>query len=1244
MFLFRSIILRPLLRDRVRSVLTALGVALGVAVMLGIQLANSGSLKGFSAALDAMSGKAALEITSPPLGVDETLLPELSWLREYGVAAPVIQADVLIQSEMGGEEMVTVLGIDAIRDPALRDYAVDMERNEGLASGERRASGTELLMLLGEPRAVILTEGLAEEHGVVEGDEISLVTRDRAESFRVAAILRASGEGSSRLAQGRVAVMDIATAQDALGRRGRIDRLELRLDDGLEIAEAEAELKKRLPEGLWVQRPARRSAAVEKMLAAFHFNLTMLSGIALVVGLFLIYNTVSVSVMTRRREIGMLRTVGVTRRGVMGLFLGEALLLGLVGAFVGVPLAKLLAAGTIALTSTTVDTLYVATAATVPSLTWTHWLFGLGIAWPLSLLAAALPAREAAGVSPVAAVTGADALGETPMADGPRVTGAGWLRCLKGPLVPAGLALWAAMQGPVAGLPLWGFAAAVFAIAAAALSVPWTLRAVSVTLRPMLGRAMGIEGRLAAAQIAASTPRLSVSVAALSVALALTVAIAVMVGSFRTTVTYWVDQSLGADLYVRPGVPPRSQNPPTFTEATLKVLRDHPAVEVMDGYRGMDFPFRDRIIKLGAGDFETMSRHGRVAFKTPGQSQDILRGAKESGDVLVSESLALRFDVGVGDEIELNTPQGAHRFRIGALFYDYSNDSGTLTMDTTMFDRWFGKSLPSHAAIYLKPGSDPENVRREMLTAMPEGTLLTMFTNQGIRNEVLRIFDSTFAITWALEIIAILVAMAGVAATMVTLVLERKPEMRLLRIAGADVGQVRRTIVIESGIIGLVSQMLGLVVGVLLSLVLIHVINPQSFGWSIQFYLPWGFLMLATVVTVFATMLAGLYPARWATRHGGGLMRATAVFVVLFVAGMASRVQAEDTWGSAVAGYEYRFPRDHGSHPEHKIEWWYFTGNLREKGGAGKQLGYQLTFFRIGAVKEPESDSPWALRDVWMAHFAISDLSEGKYRCADRLNRAGPGLAGASLEKMRVWNEDWSCVQDADGVIQLSATDREMDLRLSLTEGEPPLIHGVDGISQKGATPGNASHYYTLARMPSAGVVRLGDRMFEVEGESWMDHEFGTSFLEKGQRGWDWFSAQLDDGSELMLFQIRREDGSDSDTSGTFVSPGGEVVHLPAGSFSLSASESWESERTGGRYPQRWKIEVPNLDLRLECRSALAEQEFVADSTPGLGYWEGSVGYEGTRGGENVAGVGYLEMTGYSGQSMSVWFGAEPGK
>jgi putative ABC transport system permease protein len=1235
-FLFRAIILRVLVQDRLRSVLTALGVALGVAVMLGIQLANSGSLKGFSAALDAMSGKAALEITSPPLGVDESLLPELSWLREYGVAAPVIQADVLVRSNVGGEETLSALGIDAIRDPALRDYAV--------ADGDagEQASGTQLLALLGVPRTVIVTEEVATAHVLSVGDELQMVTRDRAEGFQVAGILRSRRGG---LSAGRLVVMDISTAQDALGREGRIDRLELRLHDALDVARAEEELKQRLPEGLWAQRPSRRSAAVEKMLAAFHFNLTMLSGIALVVGLFLIYNTVSVSVMTRRREIGMLRTLGVSRGGVQGLFLGEALGLGFVGAVVGVPLAKLLAAGTVALTSTAVDTLYVATAARVPDLEWRHWALGFGIAWPLSLLAAWLPARAAARVSPVVAAKGNEDRGEGDwMVDEGNAGQLRWPWWLKGPVIPVVLGFWAAMQEPIGGLPLWGFASTVCAIAAASLSVPWTLHKSALLLRSPLGRWLGIEGRLAASQIAGSTPRLSISVAALAVALALTVAIAVMVGSFRTTVTYWVDQSLGADLYVRPGVPPRSQNPPTMTPETMAILQSHPEVAAVDGYRAMDFPYQDRQIKLGAGDFATMQAHGRVAFKSPGNTSQILERAQSEGEVLVSESFGLRFKVGVGDEVELDTPKGRQAFRVGGLFYDYSNDSGTLTMDKALFDHWFGESQPSHAAVYLAEGANADQVRDQLLEAMPAGTLLAAFTNQGIREEVLRIFDSTFAITWALEIIAILVAMAGVAATIVTLVLERKPEMRLLRIAGADVAQVRRTIVLESGLIGLVSQLLGLVVGVLLSLVLIHVINPQSFGWSIQFHLPWGFLLSATVVTVAATMLAGLIPARWAARQFSGLAQTTVVALVATVTlswASSGRAQnAKDDWEAAKAGYTFQFPRDHGSHPQHKIEWWYFTGNLKGKGEQERRLGYQLTFFRIGVVPEPATDSPWALRDVWMAHFAISDLDEQVYRHADRLNRAGPGWAGASLEGMRIWNEDWSCVQDADGAIQLTAVDGEMELHLSLREGEEPVIHGVDGISQKGATAGNASHYYTLARMPSAGVVRLGEEMFEVEGESWMDHEFGTSFLEEGQRGWDWFSAQLDDGSELMLFQIRREDGSNTDTSGTFISPKGEVRHLKAGSFSVQGSQAWISPESGAAYPQLWKIDVPEVELSLNCESVLAEQEFVAEGTPGLGYWEGTVRFKGTRGGRAIEGSGYLEMTGYSGQSMSVWFGA----
>jgi predicted secreted hydrolase len=739
---------------------------------------------------------------------------------------------------------------------------------------------------------------------------------------------------------------------------------------------------------------------------------------------------------------------------------------------------------------------------------------------------------------------------------------------------------------------------------------------------------------LAAGQVGASTGRLSVSVAALAVSLALTLAIAIMVGSFRQTVMLWVDQSMGADLYLRPATPPRATHMPSFSAETVAKLKGHALVEAVDGYRALDVPFEDRLVKLGTGDYALQMERARVAMKTPGDVREILKLALEQEGVLVSEAFAMRFKKSEGDQITLNTVQGPVAFLIAGQFYDYSNDRGTITMDHRQFARYFGESNPTHLALYLKPGADAEGVKAELAGVLGEAKVLA-FTNAGLRAEVLRIFDGTFAITWALELIAIVVAMAGVAATMLTLILDRQDEIRLLRLAGAEAGQVRRTVLIESGLIGAVSQGLGLVSGVLLSVVLIRVINPQSFGWSIQFHFPGWFVLGSSVLTVVATMVAGLFPARRATR----LMPRVAVAAGVLLMGMP--VQAGEDWEPAKAGYEYAFPRDHGQHPEHKIEWWYYTGNL--DGAGGERLGYQLTFFRIGAVKEPKVASVWALRDVWMAHFAITDATGKVYRHADRLNRAGPGLAGAAGETLRVWNEDWSAVMEADGAMVLKAGDAAKGMGLELRLGAqalPPVVHGRGGISQKGAEAGNASHYYSLTQLPTTGSVTLDGKLVEVSGLSWMDHEFGTSFLEAGQQGWDWFSGQFEDGGALMLFQLRHEAGPEKTRfAGTWVSPTGEVTVLEAGDFVLTPGEVWRSKETTAAYPVRWGISIPKLGVELECRAVMEGQEMRADLTPGLHYWEGAVDFRGTRAGKAMVGRGYLEMTGYAGRAMSAWFG-----
>lgn len=338
-------------------------------------------------------------------------------------------------------------------------------------------------------------------------------------------------------------------------------------------------------------------------------------------------------------------------------------------------------------------------------------------------------------------------------------------------------------------------------------------------------------------------------------------------------------------------------------------------------------------------------------------------------------------------------------------------------------------------------------------------------------------------------------------------------------------------------------------------------------------------------------------------------------------------------WKSAAPGRAIVLPADHASHPDYKLEWWYYTGNLD---AAGQRFGYQLTFFRIGLVPAPSNESRWAVRDLFMAHLAITDVTGRRYRFVERLNRAGPGWAGATTSGYRVWNEDWQAALDGEGRHHLVAAADGVSLDLQLEEARPPVLHGDRGYSRKGSASENASHYYSLTRMPTRGTITVDGRSFAVTGQSWMDHEFGTSFLEAGQVGWDWFSIQLNDGYDLMIFQMRRADGSiDPRSSGTLVGPDGTVTPITRErGFALEAGRVWSSKESGGRYPVAWRIRVPRSGLDLSVVAAFDDQELHLAQSSGVTYWEGAVDVSGRVDGRDVRGRGYLEMTGYAGPSM----------
>ena len=341
---------------------------------------------------------------------------------------------------------------------------------------------------------------------------------------------------------------------------------------------------------------------------------------------------------------------------------------------------------------------------------------------------------------------------------------------------------------------------------------------------------------------------------------------------------------------------------------------------------------------------------------------------------------------------------------------------------------------------------------------------------------------------------------------------------------------------------------------------------------------------------------------------------------------------AADEWRQAVGPWNWGFPRDHGAHPEFRTEWWYFTGNLSD--AAGNRYGYQLTFFRHGVRREaPDPSNPWSLRDVYPAHFAVTDVTDGKFSWADRIHRAGPGLAGAGTRSMNVWNLEWFARMEGK-TIHLNARHAEAELDLELKPRKPLVLHGRKGLSSKGPAPGQASYYYSFTDLETSGTLKTArtGAPVPVTGTSWFDQEFASNTLGKDQVGWDWFSLHFSDGRDLMIYFLRKSDGStEKESSGTLVEPDGRSRHLGLPDIRLEVTGHWKSPKTGGRYPNRWQIDIPAAGLSFSLAPLIDGQELTTSGSTGVNYYEGAVGGTGLSQGKEVTCEGYVEMTGYAG-------------
>ena len=337
------------------------------------------------------------------------------------------------------------------------------------------------------------------------------------------------------------------------------------------------------------------------------------------------------------------------------------------------------------------------------------------------------------------------------------------------------------------------------------------------------------------------------------------------------------------------------------------------------------------------------------------------------------------------------------------------------------------------------------------------------------------------------------------------------------------------------------------------------------------------------------------------------------------------------TYQLALPGRKLSFPADHYSHPDFKTEWWYYTGHLETE--SGKRYGYQVTFFRFGLRdRQKEIKDPPLFSELYMAHFALSDIQQRKFLFRERINRGYGDKAGAATDRYLVWNEDWK-VEGNERTHVIQVNDRGTSLRLRLLSLKPPVLHGQNGLSQKGEGEGRASYYYSLTRMQTDGEIVVDGQKERVRGLSWMDHEFGSNQLREDQVGWDWLSIQLDNESEVMLYLIRRKDGSpDPYSSGTLVKADGTTKHLGLNQFRVEILERWKSVKSGANYPMKWKVAIPAEEIELEITPVFRDQELITNRSTRVTYWEGAARIGGTVRNKSVLGSGYVEMTGYAGK------------
>lgn len=850
----RALVFRPIIRERTRTMVTLLGIAVGVAVIVAIQLSSQSALRAFRESIDAISGRANFQIVSDAVPLDERMLIRLQPLWREGLRfAPVIDIEGLLEPS---QLPIRLLAVDLLSDLHFRDYRyarVSVGGASMRADEPPTAASIGRFLDLFREDSVILPASFAHEHGLAIGSPMTLNIMGHPKTMIVRGLLETTGPATAF--NGAIAIADIGTAQKAFGLAGRLTRIDLMVPENRSAALL-GRIARLLPPAARVERPSRRNERVDKMLRAFRVNLFALAGVALLVGMFLVYNTVLISILRRRKDVGVLKTIGVSSGQVFAAFLLEGGLFGLVGSTAGLALGYGLALSVLGLIGKTINALYVTTAPSAVTLTPTVVATGLVVGTAFSLLSGVLPSYEASSVQP-------DLLIRTGLHQRVGRSRMGLLAIWAA--VAFLLAVAASFLPPLHGIAVAGYIAVLLVVLGFSLLSPWFVSTAALLARPAAGRVFGIPGTLATSSLPLSLRRTAIASAALSLATGMMVAVALMVGSFRETVNVWVRQTVMSDLWLRPARGLTNTGSAVFPASIGDEVARLPFVLAVDRVRAQEMVYRDAIIAVGGGEFAVVAKYANLPM-IGGRPADVLNRALRTNGVTVSESFSLKFHRNIGDSIELPTAEGIRSFPIQGIYRDYSSDRGSLMMDRDQYVRLYRDDRINTLAVYLKPGITPEQARVRLEALVGPRYHAFVMTNSSIRREVMAIFDQTFLITYALLAVAIIVAVLGIVNTLAALIVERRHEIALLRVLGTTDREIRTMILLESFLLGLVSILVGIVNGYVLSFILIYVINKQSFGWTIAFHTPVVLVTGSVIATLVAALMAGLLPSRLANR------------------------------------------------------------------------------------------------------------------------------------------------------------------------------------------------------------------------------------------------------------------------------------------------------------------------------------------------------------------------------------------